>query len=372
MSLVAARIIAPDTAHWSRWLDDAVSADPRRREAGRAMHGKLIDQGKVPLLSFHHLEELLCVESAESARQRVAYLQSLPLIAWTRMPGESNGVGAIIDILAAEVVAITEGCSSALEVRDQVRARLMRTGSGAEAIGPDGWVWEMARLAMLNRRPHIGMVAALSDRDALDPKLTVGEFLAKNQNTPEDRERALAHKHAEKYREARESDPKRSHAEALAMADAFVARMRTLLPPGQIDLKQLLVTTYATQHVDPEDVRDDATFGALSELGILRSQLHIAAEKTSLSFERIKYIDSNLLPSWLISRALRAHGQKRVERPGSNVHDEHLAVLAAYADTLYVDKRTHEDFTRVLRKAPPVAALVQDVRKASQYPNLLD
>jgi len=52
------------------------------------------------------------------------------------------------------------------------------------------------------------------------------------------------------------------------------------------------------------------------------------------------------------------------------VTDEHLAVLAAYSDILYVDKRTHQDFLRALQKTPDIAPLIGTVAKASRYSDL--
>ena len=77
------------------------------------------------------------------------------------------------------------------------------------------------------------------------------------------------------------------------------------------------------------------------------------------------------LPSWRIASGLSRFGQRRTRRPGSDVHDQHLAALAAYVDCIYVDKRTHEDLRRVVRKDPELSVLFGSVRKASNYENLL-
>jgi hypothetical protein len=57
-----------------------------RRERAISLHAGPIDQGIVPLLSLHHLEELLGVQDDATARARVAFLQDLPLLAWLRLP----------------------------------------------------------------------------------------------------------------------------------------------------------------------------------------------------------------------------------------------------------------------------------------------
>jgi hypothetical protein len=68
MSLMRPRVVAPDTSHWANWIDAALSSDPAKRYAARHFHDRLLDAGKVPFLSWHHLEELLCVDIAANAR----------------------------------------------------------------------------------------------------------------------------------------------------------------------------------------------------------------------------------------------------------------------------------------------------------------
>jgi len=331
----------------------------------------MLDQGQIPFFSWHHLEELLCIGNDTNARARIAFIQSLPLIAWMRMPDEENGIGAIIDIIAAEAMALDQGCSSAAEVCTTVRGQLLHTGSGEDAIGPDAWVWESARAFFLQRRAHLGMVAALSGFRVLDERQTFGELANQPPRSREDRTRVLAAIHANALREVKASDRNRSEDEARAMADAFVARAVAMLPPEDMSSRDLMTRTYLGQGIDPDEIRDDCRISDLSALGTFRSQLAIVAEKTGLTFDRLKRLRMELFPSWLISDAVRQHGQKRKERPGSDVHDHHLLVNAAYVDRVYVDKRTLEDFRQVRSKAPAVAALMGEVTRASHYGKLV-
>jgi hypothetical protein len=57
---------------------------------------------------MHHLEELLVVDDPVSARDRVTFLRSLPLVAWMQTP-KDVGLGSIVDILSAEAVAHDAG-----------------------------------------------------------------------------------------------------------------------------------------------------------------------------------------------------------------------------------------------------------------------
>lgn len=370
MPLIRPLIVAPDTSHWADWIDAAIGGDAAARHAARRFHQRLLDAGRMPLLSWHHLEELLCVESAANAAARVAYLQTLPLISWMQLPGDT-GLGAVTDVLAAEAVAFDAGCEDLTAVRYHVRAQLLRTGPAIDAVGHENWVWDVARPMMMERRPRTGMVTALSGLKVLDESQTFGQLASRPLRSPEDRRRMMVGIHQKAMADALAADPKRSPEEARAMADHFTGEVLRMMPPEGANQRGAMVQIYVDQGLSPEEVTDDRTIAELGTLATFRSQLRVVAERTGLSFDRLRRVRMESLPSWRIAEALGRFGQKRAVRPGSDSHDKALAVLAAYTDILYVDKRTHEDFRRVRSKAPELAALFGAVEKASRYEDLL-
>lgn len=370
MALVRPVIVAPDTSHWANWIDDALGPDASKRDEARRLHARMLERGRIPFLSWHHLEELLCIESDGNARSRVAFLQSLPMVAWMRMPGANEGLGGIMEIMAGEALAFHSGCEDLIDVRDWVRTRLMRTGTVTQAIGRENWVWDVARPEMMARRPRMGMVSALSDLRPFDDAQTVGQLSRKVVRSPADRRAMLSKMHADATAQALRADPKRGADEARAMADGFLASMIEMEPPTGTSVRDLIVATHVAQGLDPEEIRDDCTIAELALLGTFRSQLRITARLANVPFERLKGVRMESLPSWRIGEALQRHGQKRTVRPGSDLHDQHLAVLAAYVDELFVDKRTHEDFRRVSRKEPELANLFGQIMKTHRYPDV--
>ncbi|MFG1432359.1 hypothetical protein V5F69_15065 [Xanthobacter sp. V2C-4] len=91
------------------------------------------------------------------------------------------------------------------------------------------------------------------------------------------------------------------------------------------------------------------------------------ASDTGRSFKELKRVRMYILPSRIIEDVLRVHGQPRERQTDSDVHDRHLAVLAAYCDVLYVDKRTSEDFRRAMHKEPRLKGLVGEIAKAADF-----
>lgn len=370
MALSRPLIIAPDTSHWANWIDAALGDDAARRVEARVFHRRLLAAGRVPFLSWHHLEEMLCVDSAENAAARVRYIQSLPLITWMRFPGEV-GLGAVTDVLAAEAIAFDSGCDRLLDVRDHVRSALLRTGPAIQAVGEDNWVWDVARPLMRRRRPKQGMVTALSGLRVMDESQTFGQLASRPKRSPEERRQMMAVIHARALADAKAADPARTPAEARQFADHFLAQVIEMMPDDDVDPRQLMIDTYVGQGLDPDEITDDRTIADLSTLATFRTQLKVVSEKTDLSFERLKRVRIETLPSWRIAEALRRYGQNRAVRPGSDSHDRALAVLGAYTDVLYVDKRTHEDFRRIRSKDPEVASLLGAVEKARHYQDVV-
>ena len=371
MTLLTTAIIAPDTSHWADWIDAAIKPAAPKGQVARDLHQRLIEQGCIPFLSWHHLEELLVVDDPANASARVAFLKSLPMMAWMRMPGE-HGLGGIVDILAAEAIAYDAGCRTMADVRDHVRSRLLTTGTGVAALGEDGWVWDAARPIMRERRKHIGMVSALSGMRTMDEGQTVGQLCRQGIRAPTDRQKVMGTIHRCAFFRAKSADPRRSDAEAFEMANGFILRVMWEMPAEDVMVRQLLVDTYGRQGIDEHEIRDECTVAELSELGTFRSHLRLVAEKAGINFESLKRVSMRSLPSWRIADALKRHGQERPNRPGSDVHDQHLAVLAAYTDVLFVDKRTLEDFRRVKSKEPELSGLFGTVKKASVFEAIVD
>jgi hypothetical protein len=144
-----------------------------------------------------------------------------------------------------------------------------------------------------------------------------------------------------------------------------------MAPPPQATVREFLVTMLVNQGVDEHEIRDECLLADLSRLGLVRSQLRTVASETGRSFEELKQVPMDVLPSRVIDEALRTHGQPRARRPASDINDAHLAVLAAYCDVLYVDKRTAEDFRRACHKEKRLHGLIGQVAKAADFDALL-
>lgn len=371
MPISNARLVAPDSSHWAKWIDASRSANVERRAHAVDMHRKLLERGLVPLLTWHHLEELLGVDDDRTAERRVAFLKALPLVAWIRLEGEDVGLGSIAHVLAAEVIAACEGCATLANVQRRARELLLRFGLGENAIGGEGEVWKVVRPALHSRREKSDAIAALSPLRTFDDRYTIGELSKRRVNEPAAMRAQLQKIHAAAFAQALAATD-RDMAVAKQMAESFVQAVLQILPPPGTRVRDLLVTTLVSQGLDEEEIRDDSVLAELNELALFRSHLRVVTPLTGRSFDELKCIPRTIIPSHVITTALKKHGQERARRSGSDLTDAYLGALAAYCDVLFVDKRTHEDFRRARHKEPMLnSLLLARIAKGKDFTDLL-
>jgi hypothetical protein len=367
---VEPEIIALDSSHWAKWIDATNARDPDRRLEAVGFYDRLIERGRIPVLSWHHLEELLGVDDEGKVQSRVAFLQKLPLLASFSLPKDEVWPGSIMQILAAEAIAVSEGCGDLRAVRDSARKLLLKIGTGAEAIGAMGGMLEPMKPVLRSRRAEADLVAALSPLRSFDDNRTIAELSKASIVSPAQMAVQLDRVHAAASAEAMQSTGG-DVATATAMADAFTALVLERLPPPDMSVRDLLVSTLVAQGLDETEIRDVSVLSDLIRLAAFRSQLRLVASATGRSFEEFKRVPMELLPSRVIGEALKEHGQPRARRPGSDLNDRHLGGLAAYCSVLYVDKRTAEDFRRARQKVPQLRDLIGEVAKAADFTGLL-
>lgn len=136
-SFARPKLIVLDTSQFAAIVRDWSSTDRARRQSVSRFHDMLAERDAVPLLSLHHLIELVTHNNAATVANRLNYLRSLPRVAWFRPEGDVAGIGSIASQLAAELAAVEMFPDALLdEIRAYVLASSISYGSGRDAIGP--------------------------------------------------------------------------------------------------------------------------------------------------------------------------------------------------------------------------------------------
>jgi len=291
------------------------------------------------------------------------------MMAWVRPFTGEEGLGSVVDILAAEVAAALEPSNTdILTIRDRVAERFIKFGTGEQAIRPYLAIWRQLQPKLWQREERAREIIAISRSKYLDiSKIKVVEWLNSQIRTPADANRqieSLRQRLAEDIRSrGDERIPNASNVAANFFDD--IKRNSAFLNSG---IPNPALQYLLKQGIDEADIKLETTMEEIFDLITFRQQLRPVSSILGISWSDLKAsVSMDRIPSWIIQNALRKYRQDLPRREGGELTDSHLACLAAYADITYVDKRTKENFTRARQKSPEFAAIVRRVEKAGHY-----
>lgn len=370
--ITSPKLVALDSSHWAKLIAAATSRDAKTRREANRFPTALLEKGYCILLSFHHLQELMAIDDEDRVTDRLDFIRRLPFLSWTGLENAEFKLGGIVDILAAEALAAYRHGGEATSVRTTARSLLIRSGSGADIIVDDPLFAQLVGAWARDSADRARTITGIVPVQFLNPETKIGTLLSGKLRSSTDIERIVAQMQRVLMAELRARGDRRIE-DADARAGAFMAdvwKLRSQLPN---DPRSLVLNGLELQGIDEDEIHPDMTVAELGELGIFRDQLRIVAPILDVPFERLKRcVCADQLPSRIIRSRLAEVSQELPERKGSDLNDSHLAALAPYADILYVDKRTAENFRRAFQKYPGLKELTGQVRKASDWRAIYD
>jgi hypothetical protein len=366
------RLIALDTAHWAALVTDKVHGTDDRRRTSIGFIPALLEQGWVPLLCWHHLEELIQHGDADLVDARLRYLRGIPHLAYIRpfLPG--GGPGSVVDLLRAEVAVALSGEAELLRVRDGARQRAITFGDGQSVVPEELDGWRALRGVLEARQHGARRVAAIGRWRAADiDHLPLSTWLDQPLRNVEEVMPTLEHQRRALEREISTRGDKRiqdpAHMAAEFMSEVLHDGLAARRASGVNAVVQMLVDA----GLDADDIDPAATFGATMDLLIFRNRLRVVADGLPLPWSELKRrVKPSQIPTTVLEDAMRRHAQDQPERKGSDLGDTHLLCLSAYADMTLVDKRTLENVRRLRSKNTPTQTLLGPVARASDYADI--
>jgi hypothetical protein len=365
------RLVVLDTAHLAGLVADIESDGLQRKRAAQRFVPDLVEMGWLPLLCWHHIEELLQHRDDQLVDARLRYLWSLPRMAWIQPSDPNAGPGSILEVLRAEAAAaLRSPGADAIRVRDLVRDELIAVGTGADAI-PGGFrEWRLLRNALAHQQQNARRVAAIARWRATDIDDTrMGTWFNRPKRNLNDAARVLGHLRNDLECEIATRGDRRIP-DAAAIATEFMQQVAqdghaVVADREAAPAVQLLINA----GLEPEEIDPLATFGETLDLLTFQKRLRMVTEGFNLPWAELKRrVTRQQLPVIVIEEAMRRHAQDQAERKGSELNDTHLLCLAPYADMTYVDKRTLENLRRVRHKCPVVDRLIGSVARATGHP----
>jgi hypothetical protein len=370
MVLVQPRFAAIDSSILASWAKDAFSSSLESQTRARSALKALLDNNWIPVLSWHHFEELIRHPDLQIAADRVAFLKSLPYVAWISSLVGPNQLGSIVDVFDAEIKALVT--SADLDLPDllaSIRQDIIRCGAPSEIETFDRWrdfrpllaakavrEQEVASIVHAERtvddRTEIVRLenATIMDRDSLQRLLR-------------DQKSELARNLANRG-DPRLIDPTRTAGDFTSTIAANFAEMSNrAIDPLDTFCKQF--------DVPKSDISRTTTLAEFKELARRRKLVSDAAQRLRFELNKIwPRLRNAKMPSEVIQAEIRRGRKTAVRASGSDLGDDYIACLAPYVDAIIVDKRTHEFLTQSTRRDPSFSRIVGFFARVASYDQL--
>lgn len=371
-SVIRPRFIALDSSHLGDIARDWTAPHDGRKRCAEEFHRAFEASNCVLLLSWHHIQELLSHRDTQVIAERMAYLKSLPLVACVNSARGEDVIGGVIDVQAFEVRAAFGGpMLDPLAVRDLAAKDMFRVTSGADIVRPFVEEWPVIQAEFGKRQERDREIVAISRSPfAGVSHLKVVDLLRGKLRAPDDIHRRLNVMHGALSRDITERGDKRissavnTSASFLELVGRFGAEVLNFDNPGLQILQ--------ANGIDLADIDENTTVGDVGALATFRSKLSVINRVTQFPWPKLKEkVREHRLPSRIIQSCIDKYRPDSDEWKGSDLTDTHLCCLSAYADVIYVDKRTHEAVRRARNKVPQFASLVRRVDKSGQYIDII-
>jgi hypothetical protein len=366
--LIRPKFVALDSSHLGAVAADKATNDRTRLRRSEAFEKAFEESGSVLLLCWHHLQELFSHGREDVVAQRVAYLQSLPMVAALSSFQRDDVIGTVVDLQAFEVAAAFDNpAADMLTVRGEVAKSMFRLVSGADLVRPFLQNWSQLRQAFAEREARNGEIVAISRSnftDNSDDKIV--DLLKGTVRAPDDIQRQFQRLHGNLSADIKERGDKRI-LDAESSSRAFLEEVQRL-GMDAISTNNPVLAVLKASGIDLSEIGPETTIGDVGNMAVFRKKLQVLNRSLNLSFEELKKrVEEDRLPSGVISNAIVRYHPDTREWDGSELADRYLACFAAYADVTYVDKRTHEASRQARQKSATFASLVRHMEKAGGY-----
>jgi hypothetical protein len=366
--LIRPKFVALDSSHLGAIAADVAATDHARRQRARTFEEAIASTGSVLVLSWHHLEELFSHHRAEVIAERMAYVQSLPMIAAVSSFRNQGVAGAIVDIQSLEItVAFNEPSADVVAVRDEVAKGIFQLCSGTDLVRQLLPYWAELQLYLAKRKQRNGEIVAISRSDfAKNSTEKIVDLLRGKVRAPEDIRQQFARLHQNLSTDMRERGDKRIHDPERSSLD-FLDDVKCLglrVVSGDNPARRILELS----GIELSEIGPDTTIGDVANMAVFRKKLALLNQNIGLPWAELKArVTERRLPSGVIGSAIARYHPDTREWDGSELADRYLACLAAYADVTYVDKRTHEAARQAKQKSCEFSGVVHRIEKDGDY-----
>lgn len=368
------KLIAFDSSVLMDISNDFYHEDNEKNQKANEILNYIKQNGIVPVITWHHIEELLAHSNESIAIGSLNFLKVFPVVAYIKCPSIPNHVGSIIDIEALEVKNIIN--FKHISLGDNVcktKQHLFEYCSGFELIGPYIDNVSMLRSMVISKENKKREIASISRANSIKTKETDLSVLRNgNFRSPEEAFVILNAMQSSLEEElSLKGDQKLSNPKETAstfLAEVYESGIEMLKSNGSVEeryLKSIGLTV--------EETKELKNIEQIQYLAIFKKRREVISRSLSIN-ERLKVteVEEKKCPSWLLWKELNKIRVKAEKASGSDLNDSYLASLVYYADITIVDKRTNEYLNQIERKYKHIADLMKKYVKLPCYTSLLN
>lgn len=370
MKIIQPKFVAIDSALLGKWAADACSEDKARQEKAAVMSEGLYGANWIPVLYWHHFEELARHAKLEVVENRIKFLLSLPLLGWiSRADNRTEIIGAVVDLEAHEIktfLSLGKTLTHSNEFIQSTRNSFLKFGKPSDI--PMFSMWREFRPYLVHMGIKQQEIASICHSSESKYNKVPMSALNNTTNMSWDEAKQLYGEELAFFRDqiANKGDKRLSNPDELAsrfcdLVFSNVANTSAIqLPPAEAFMKNFGFTL--------DDFPKDVTLGEFKEAVVRHKKLTSAISLLGLRPEDVwPTLRDHLLPSEEIVLGIRKSRINATRASGSDLNDDYHATLIPYLDAVVVDKRTHEHLRQAKLRNPEMPWHLKQVAKASFY-----
>ena len=371
MAILTPKFVALDSATLGNIARDYFSTSAGKRSEARSLVDQLRDAAVHITVSRTQLFELLGHDDESVAKARIAWLRSLPFVAWIRPYREHWFVGGMLDVALRELHAfVYDSAREWSTIIAAVRSRLLETGVGSDMFVDDPDQWSAIRLHAQRSMKESIQAASVARLDPGGLYATPFSDLEPMAELPRDNEKSRSRR-ALKFMCNTEAALAAHGDKRLPVSAAATNLVRDMLTDVDAveaiggDPYQAIMHIYG---VPKELVTPRTTIGEIGELAVYAANLRVLAEaiQPAASLGPLD-VPPNSLPSLTLERELLREHHTTSRVSGSDVGDAFIAPLAFYVDAVEADKRTYHHLGTIRRRNASVDCHLRNVFRSGEY-----
>jgi hypothetical protein len=370
MALIKPKFIAIDSSVLGKWAADVYSNDPHTRKMAGNVLDHILSENWIPVICWHHIEELIRHPDEAIVEDRMKFLFALPHVAWIWTANGSDFIGSVVDVQAAEIqVHFSAEYDSVKKRRLATRNLLLRFGKLSEIPTLGHWR-DLRQYAIGMGKDQQKIASICHGKSNVNDNTPLSALKGKKTLSYEEAKQACQEEATKITQELIDQGDKRL-SEHEAVAQDFSDKIFSLLTGKSKDGRSAFEALFEQFGYKSSEFPEYVTLGEFKDAVVRREQLGTSIQQLGRKFESVwPKLRNYRLPSEEVISSIRSSRRNAIRASGSDLNDDYLASLMPYLDAVVVDKRTYEYLIQAKKRNPQISTLIGSMVKVSSYNQL--